>query len=83
VIDLWDERGRELRCVPEALWVIESNTSIGNMDFVEFADAVGDDGIFRGLGGPQGMTTTLEALAALKGIAPVGDVDRAAYRREP
>ncbi len=42
VVDLWGERGRELRCVPDALWVIESNTSIGNMDFVEFADAVGD-----------------------------------------
>jgi hypothetical protein len=82
VIDLWRERGRELRCVPDALWVIESNTSIANIDFVEFADAVGDDGIFRGLGGQQGMTATLNALAALKGIVPGDDAERAPYRRE-
>jgi hypothetical protein len=72
VLDLWAERGRELRCVPDALWVVESNTAVGNMDFAEFADAVDDDGVFRGIGGRQGMTMTLRALAALKGLAPDG-----------
>jgi hypothetical protein len=67
VIDLRDERGREKRCVPGALWVVESNTSLSNMDFEEFAGA---DGIFRGLGGAPGMTRTLDALAAPRGFAP-------------
>jgi hypothetical protein len=48
VIDLWEERGRGLRVVVEELWSIENNLSISNMDFVEFADAAGEDGVFRG-----------------------------------
>jgi hypothetical protein len=30
------------------LWGIENNLSIANMDFEEFGNAVGKDGIFRG-----------------------------------
>jgi hypothetical protein len=30
------------------MWGVENNLSIANMDFEEFADAVGPDGIFRG-----------------------------------
>ncbi|MDH6214469.1 hypothetical protein M2283_001752 [Streptomyces pseudovenezuelae] len=30
------------------LWSIENNLSGANMDFEEFADAVDDDGVFRG-----------------------------------
>lgn len=36
------------RAAPAELWGIENNLSLGNMDFGEFAEAVGDDGIFRG-----------------------------------
>jgi hypothetical protein len=36
------------RCVPSELWGVENNLSISNMDWEEFADAVGDDGVFRG-----------------------------------
>jgi hypothetical protein len=48
VVDLWREPGRELRAVPAAVQAIENNLSIANIDFAEFADAVDEDGIFRG-----------------------------------
>ena len=48
VIDLQDKSGRTFRVIPSALWEIENNLSIANMDFEEFANAVGKDGIFRG-----------------------------------
>lgn len=48
VIDLFAEPGRTFRVVPSSMWSVENNLSIGNMDFEEFADNVGRDGIFRG-----------------------------------
>jgi hypothetical protein len=48
VVDLWREPGRDFRAVPAAVQSIENNLSIANMDFAEFADAVDEDGIFRG-----------------------------------
>lgn len=48
VIDLFDEPGRTFRALPSCIQSIENNLSISNMDFEEFARAVGKDGIFRG-----------------------------------
>jgi hypothetical protein len=48
VLDLYTEPGRTFRVVPAEMWGVENNLSIANMDFAEFADAVDDDGIFRG-----------------------------------
>jgi hypothetical protein len=48
VVDLWHRPGRTFRVIPSQMWSIENNLSISNMDFFEFADAVDDDGIFRG-----------------------------------
>ena len=42
------EYGREFRAIPTAVSSIESNLSIANMGFEEFADAVDEDGVFRG-----------------------------------
>ncbi|MEU4312865.1 hypothetical protein [Nocardia sp. NPDC024068] len=42
------ERGRTLRVLPSEMPAIENNLSISNMDFWEFADAAGPDGVFRG-----------------------------------
>ena len=39
---------RTFRVVPAALWGVENNLSIANMDFDEFADHVDGDGVFRG-----------------------------------
>jgi len=39
--------GRSFRVVPAALWGVENNLAIANMDFEEFADAIDADGIFR------------------------------------
>jgi len=40
--------GRAFRCVVTEVASIEVNLSIANMDFHEFADSVGEDGVFRG-----------------------------------
>jgi tetratricopeptide (TPR) repeat protein len=48
VVDLQDEPGRTFRVVGSALWAVENNLSIANMEFSEFAEAVDEDGIFRG-----------------------------------
>jgi hypothetical protein len=36
------------RCLPSELWGVENNLNLWNMAWHEFADAVDDDGIFRG-----------------------------------
>lgn len=36
------------RVIPSELWSPENNLSLGNMDFEEFAESAGNDGIFRG-----------------------------------
>jgi hypothetical protein len=48
VVDLRHDRGRRFRAVPAAVQSIENNLSISNMDFAEFANAVDQDGVFRG-----------------------------------
>jgi hypothetical protein len=51
VIDVWDEPGREFRAIPSQIQGIQNNLSIANMDFFEFAEAVDEDGVFRGFFG--------------------------------
>jgi hypothetical protein len=41
-------RGQSFRVVAAALWSVENNLSIANMDFEEFAESVDEDGVFRG-----------------------------------
>jgi hypothetical protein len=48
VVDLSDEPGRSFRALPSEVQSIENNLSLANMDFVEFAESVGPDGVFRG-----------------------------------
>lgn len=50
-IDLADEPGRSFRVVPSEMWSVENNLSLANMDFADFAGAVGEDGVFRGFPG--------------------------------
>ena len=47
VLDLADEPGRTFRVVPREMWSVENNLSLANMDFMEFADNVDADGVFR------------------------------------
>jgi hypothetical protein len=47
-VDLASQPGRSFRAIPSALWGVENNIRLANMDFDEFADAAGEDGIFRG-----------------------------------
>jgi hypothetical protein len=51
VVDLYDEPIRTFRVIPSQMWAVENNLSIANMDFSDFADAVDQDGIFRGFSG--------------------------------
>ena len=52
VVDLYTEPGRTFRVIPSEMWGVENNLSLANMDFVDFAEAVDPDGIFRGF--PEG-----------------------------
>jgi hypothetical protein len=48
VVDLLDDDRRPFRCIPPELWGIDNNLNIANMDWAEFADAVDENGVFRG-----------------------------------
>ena len=48
IIDLYERSGQEFRAIPSQIQAIENNLSIANMDFEEFAEAVDEDGVFRG-----------------------------------
>lgn len=52
MVDLDDEPGRTFRVIPRELWSVENNLSIANMDYRDFADSVGADGVFRGFQPP-------------------------------
>ena len=47
-VDLGGRSARTFRAIPSALWGVENNLRLANMDFDEFLRAVGEDGIFRG-----------------------------------
>lgn len=51
VVDLVDEPGRTFRVIPREMWGVENNLSLANMDFVDFAECVDDDGTFRSFPG--------------------------------
>ena len=48
VVDLVDEPGQTFRVIPKAMWSVENNLSLANLDFVDFAESVDDAGVFRG-----------------------------------
>lgn len=50
VVDLMLEPGRTFRTIPSQLFTIDSNLSIANMDWEDFAERLDDDGVFRGFG---------------------------------
>ena len=52
VVDMGHEPGRTFRTIPSEAWSVENNLSIANMDFEEFAEAVEEDGVFRGFPQP-------------------------------
>lgn len=48
VVDVRRQRGRTFRTVPSEIQIIESNLSISNVDWEDFADDVDASGVFRG-----------------------------------
>lgn len=50
VVDLLDfEDRRPFRCVPPELWAVDNNLNIANMVWEDFAGAVDEGGVYRGL----------------------------------
>jgi hypothetical protein len=47
-VDCADNPRASFRVIPSEIWGPENNLRLGNMDFAEFADEAGPDGIFRG-----------------------------------
>jgi hypothetical protein len=48
VVDVGTEPGRTFRSLPSQVFAMESNLSIANMDWEDFAGSVDEDGVFRG-----------------------------------
>jgi hypothetical protein len=48
VVDLLDRDLAPFRCVPSELWGVDNNLNLANLDWVDVADEVDDDGVFRG-----------------------------------
>ena len=48
VVDLNDLSHQPFRCIARRLWSVDNNLNIANMDWEEFADDTGADGVFRG-----------------------------------
>ncbi len=48
VVGLGENSNRTFRVVAPALWEVENNLSIANMDFDDFANDVDSEGIYRG-----------------------------------
>ena len=48
VLDPINPTRETFRVIPSEVWAVESNLSLANMDYSEFADSVDPDGVFRG-----------------------------------
>ncbi|MDR1186692.1 MAG: hypothetical protein LBK95_04450 [Bifidobacteriaceae bacterium] len=48
VVDLSGDGREPFRCAARELWGVDNNLNLANMDWDEFADAVGPDGVFHG-----------------------------------
>jgi hypothetical protein len=51
------------RCIPPALWSVENNLSIANLDWEDFAEDTDDDGVYRAGQLPPGPTAEQKAEA--------------------
>ena len=49
IVDVFEDgRGRTFRVIPSAIWAVQNNLVIGNMDWEDFSDSLDADGVFRG-----------------------------------
>ena len=69
LVDLSEEdTSPPFRALPREIAAIEANLSIANMDFFEFSDNAGSDGVFRGFEQPDRIRRVERCLL---GAAPV------------
>jgi hypothetical protein len=47
-VDLAETYGKHFRVIPSRLWSVANNLFMVNMEFNQFAEAVGQNGVFRG-----------------------------------
>jgi hypothetical protein len=50
-VDCVDSPGASFRVIPAEIWGPETNLRLSNMDYAEFANAAGPNGVFRGFPG--------------------------------
>jgi hypothetical protein len=55
VVDLSGVPCRTFRVIPSQAWGVENNLRLANMDFEDFAEACGNDGVFRGFPGQPAL----------------------------
>lgn len=48
VVDLYDEPGRTFRVIPSAMWDVENNLTLANVDFEIYVEDADSDGVYRG-----------------------------------
>ena len=46
-LDLYEEKGTQIRVLPKVMWAIENNLSISNCEFSSFLESTDENGIFR------------------------------------
>jgi len=46
-IDLYEDKGKEMRVLPKVMWAVENNLSISNSEFSSFLESTDENGIFR------------------------------------
>jgi hypothetical protein len=54
VVALHDRPGRSFRVIPSAMWDVENNLSIANVDFDDYLSSLDKNGVYRGAPGLQG-----------------------------
>jgi hypothetical protein len=59
-------RRMPFRCIPSALWDVENNLNIANLDWEDYANLVDDDGVYRGFELPPPLTAAEKAEAQLQ-----------------
>jgi len=84
-IDVGDEPGRSFRLIPSEVQGFAVNMLISNMDFADFGDSVGPDGIFRGFGsGPPPELPLTDAPTPIDQSAhPAGSIDDVCREADP
>jgi hypothetical protein len=68
VVDLMEDGNEPFRCIPAELWSVDNNLNISNLDWEDFADAIDDDGVYRGLS----VSSAQNSMSSSSERSPIG-----------